>query len=886
MTTTTRPPIWTSQESHQIALDALRQFQWSVFPLDEEKRPPKTGKNHPDGQPKRLSWKRLQTLRASPEEILCWQNVFHPAAWAVITGTVSGIVLLDFDGEAGQQTREQLGLMHPHVQTGSGGHHVYFRHPGWMVPTLNGKSSHELGKRWPGLDIRADGGYAAFCGQNTSGPYRWLRAPELEALDILPDMLRQFLGLLVPPEGAINLARTVDGVNAARTVDDVNAARTVSVSTLFIRAHRQIQKEGKGRNDTGFWLACQLRDNGYTLDDAKDVMREYVRFVPQENTKGQIEPYTLEEALASAISAFQEPARDSWTVTTLVPGVSEKRHREGEGRAQNAVLGKRPVDSRSGLPEIVVHNDQLRNMVDESIGAIVQAEQVTLSLFMQYGRLVRVGRNELGRPLLLQMGTAEVREMLTHVANFYRLRKVRGQSEEFEKIPVSPPKELAEQILARQTQEPYLPFPTLSALIEAPVIRPDGSILDQPGYDPSTQLYYTPLAGMEACTVSLKPTPQERENALALLLSAIGEFPYADEADKANALALLLTPILRPAIKRHVPLALIDAPKQGTGKGLLSDVVSIIATGSSAAILTLSNSQEELQKLITSLLIEGSTIITLDNVTGCLQSRHLDAALTSDMWHGRILGMSKMTSIPQRATWIATGNNIRLGGDLARRCYRIRLDAKVSRPFMRKGFTHSDLVEWVSEHRAELVGALLTLARAWYAAGKPRYPHLPSLGTFSSWVKTVGGILEYAGVHGFLSNLEQLYDDIDDDSMQWEAFLRTWVQLFGTEWVSLALVGREITNANAAGGWEENTANMLSETLPEALQIALKEKPQSFIVRLGKALDKRIDTCFGVENLHLEKSRNTHTNTCLWRVFSGGAGGAGGDSSPTRYEKM
>jgi hypothetical protein len=130
----------------------------------------------------------------------------------------------------------------------------------------------------------------------------------------------------------------------------------------------------------------------------------------------------------------------------------------------------------------------------------------------------------------------------------------------------------------------------------------------------------------------------------------------------------------------------------------------------------MSDSDEELQKSITSLLIEGASIITIDNITGRLQSRHLDAVLTSDMWRGRILGVSKMTLVPQRATWLATGNNIKLGGDLARRCYRIRLDAKVSRPFMRKNFTHSDLVTWVSEHRAELVGALLTLARAWLRA--------------------------------------------------------------------------------------------------------------------------------------------------------------------------
>src|SRR6202011_3463889 len=103
-------------------------------------------------------------------------------------------------------------LLHPHVQTGSGGHHIYFQHPGWPVPTLNSKSSRELGKYWPGLDIRADGGYAAFCGQNTHGPYRWLHSPELEALDVLPEALRQFLGLLGPPtlaaSGGVNVVPT------------------------------------------------------------------------------------------------------------------------------------------------------------------------------------------------------------------------------------------------------------------------------------------------------------------------------------------------------------------------------------------------------------------------------------------------------------------------------------------------------------------------------------------------------------------------------------------------------------------------------------------------------------------------------------------------------
>ena len=332
MTTSIHPSIWTNQAPYRIALDALLHFQWSVFPLDEEKRPPKTGQTHPDGQPKRLSWKRLQTQWASTEEISHWHHTYKPAAWAIITGAISKIVLLDFDGEAGQQTRERLGLIHPHVQTGSGGHHVYFRHPGWPVPTLNSKSSHELGKRWPGLDIRADGGYAAFCGHNTSGQYLWLRDPDPEELEILPTELRRFLGLSEPPpairERFVNAARTAqpdhqqpDTVNITPTVQSshqqpgtVNPTPTVSAQTLLSRATIALNNEGKGRNDTGFWLACQLRDNGYTRAYAQIIMREYVEFVPPQNTKGLFEPYTLEEAFASIASAYQGPARDPWSV--------------------------------------------------------------------------------------------------------------------------------------------------------------------------------------------------------------------------------------------------------------------------------------------------------------------------------------------------------------------------------------------------------------------------------------------------------------------------------------------------------------------------------------------------------------------------------------------
>ena len=218
--------------------------------------------------------------------------------------------------------------------------------------------------------------------------------------------------------------------------------------------------------------------------------------------KANIEPYTLEEAFASVTSAFHEAARSAWTMTSTS---SSGRGGKGRSDAPPTIANPEPPEE---LPDIFVNGEQLRELVDQSIDAIVRKERMSPSLFIQSARLVRIGRSELGRPLLIQMGTAEVKEVLTHCANFFRLRKAAGKDGEFEKSPVSPPNEIAEQILARSSQAPYLPFPALAAIVETPVIRPDGSILDQPGYDPATQLYYAPHSGME--TVKCRSIPPSK----------------------------------------------------------------------------------------------------------------------------------------------------------------------------------------------------------------------------------------------------------------------------------------------------------------------------------------------------------------------------------------
>jgi hypothetical protein len=86
-----------------------------------------------------------------------WWGQWPEANIGIATGEASGIVVLDVD-HGGEDTLYELcgeyGQLPDTVTvlTGSGGRHLYFRHPGGYV----GNSQGRLG---PGLDVRGDGGY-------------------------------------------------------------------------------------------------------------------------------------------------------------------------------------------------------------------------------------------------------------------------------------------------------------------------------------------------------------------------------------------------------------------------------------------------------------------------------------------------------------------------------------------------------------------------------------------------------------------------------------------------------------------------------------------------------------------------------------------------------
>jgi hypothetical protein len=501
---------------------------------------------------------------------------------------------------------------------------------------------------------------------------------------------------------------------------------------------------------------------------------------------------------------------------------------------------RRESSSPESLPSILISDRPLRDVAADALAALESANDPP-RLFVRAGKPCRVRQDENGRPLIERVTDSELKHRMERTANFIVATKGGYKH-------VSAPMDLVKDLMAHESW----PFPGLVGIAEVPVIRPDGTILEEAGYDPTTKLIYFPNPGLRFPSVSPSPRSDQIDWAREMIEEMIGDFPFANAASKTNAIAALLTPIVRPLIPGQTPLGLLDAPMPGTGKGLFAECVGLVATGRSAALMTAPDTEDEWRKRITAALLEGATMITIDNLEGKLESPSVASVLTSPSWSDRILGVTKNAVLPQRASWLATGNNIVLGGDLPRRCYLIRIDARTSKPWERAGWRHPELRQWVADHRGELIGALLMLVRYWYSRGRPDYL-VPRLGGFESWCGTVGNVLFHAGYTDFLANQKDLYDNNDSDGGQWEAFFEAWDSVFRDHPITVSEVIRELT-----------TNHDLRDAVPDWLADSYHRDPAKFRQQLGMALRRQRGAQFGL--WRLEGAGVNRRKVAQWKV--------------------
>ena len=473
------------------------------------------------------------------------------------------------------------------------------------------------------------------------------------------------------------------------------------------------------------------------------------------------------------------------------------------------------------LPSILVTDRHLKDLVDDCWHLLVKANENRPFAFRRAGQLVRMDQAD-GMPLIRVWSEDDVHLVLERLARFERYAK---EGEGYVLKPARLPTDVGKDMLAAWSK----PVPPLRAIVRTPVVAADGSLSTAPGYHEASGLYYD-ARGKPVPDVSERPSPSDVRRARDLIDEWLEDFPFQDDASRANAIALVLTYIARELFGGPTPLVVVTAPTQGTGKGLFAQTAGVVMLGAAPAVTTEPHDGDEWRKRITAQLIQGAGMILIDNVKRRLASAELAAALTSEQWSDRLLGASEIVYVPNRAVWVATGNNVELDGEIARRSILIALDARRDRPWEGRTFRHPDLMEWVAENRGGLVWAMLILVRYWIARGRPSFSGR-LVGSYESWTRVVGGILESAGVPGFLSNREELYRKADEESEEWRDFVAEWAARFG----STPVKASELADL------------VLEHDLLERLRASMKGAVdvQSLKIRLGKGLATREDRRFG-----------------------------------------
>lgn len=315
----------------------------------------------------------------------------------------------------------------------------------------------------------------------------------------------------------------------------------------------------------------------------------------------------------------------------------------------------------------------------------------------------------------------------------------------------------------------------LTGVIDAPVLRRDGTVLAEPGYDRSTGLYFASRHALPP--IPANPTAAQGDAAMGRIVAMLDEFPFDATSIEGDpqaswqlnlgaALSLIFTLVARPMIAGPLPGYLIDAPDAGAGKTLLAKVLVLMGSGHLPDAERWHEDEDEWGKVHLGNLLEGRRVVFFDNVTtgGTFGHGGLDGALTQwPLWKGRILGQTGNVSVRNDTLVVATGNNPRVPNDTIRRLVRVRLRPDEERRAETEIAYRNRLPGDAVRDVAELLAAAATALRAWVVAGRPT-TRLTPWGSFEEWAAIVPQVLAWYGypdLHRTQDGLRAADDDAD-----------------------------------------------------------------------------------------------------------------------------
>jgi KaiC/GvpD/RAD55 family RecA-like ATPase len=244
-----------------------------------------------------VSWQEFQDRRATDDEKTAWKQKFPRHNSGIVTGPISGLFVLDVDGEQGEKSLASLHVPKTVTVKTPHGRHFYFKYTSELEDKITTKVG-VLNK----VDVRGAGGMVAF--------YGWEYGPNVRPL-------------LAPPQWLIDL---LPSKNSPKVIGD-------SFKKLDFTAAMQSLKEGN-RNETLFKLASSLRARGFELKEI------YETLLPKAKEVGisEKELYTLSQSSCKypagqrppiaedsiSLDSFEQFLQDERPVSYIVPGIFAK----------------------------------------------------------------------------------------------------------------------------------------------------------------------------------------------------------------------------------------------------------------------------------------------------------------------------------------------------------------------------------------------------------------------------------------------------------------------------------------------------------------------------------------------------------------------------------
>ncbi len=534
-------------------------------------------------------------------------------------------------------------------------------------------------------------------------------------------------------------------------------------------------------------------------------------------------------------------------------GTGARQHVEKNGRMFEAVTGRPVVRVTAG--ELTAAVDMAETALIESGMKIFQRDS-PLTLVRLRLRPEQTVRNYRRPPGILGMVTVEPPYLLEKLTQIARWERYDSRSDKWKRTNC--PEQVVGTLLARGGE---WRLPRISGAISTPTLRPDGSVLQKPGYDAAMRVFYDP------CNVTFpeipeRPSKDDAAAAFEVLREAFGSFPYQTEVDEAVALALVLTATVRRSLP-SAPLGAISAPKPGSGKSLLADCIGILALGTPPPAMTFAAKDEEAQKTALSVLMQGESVVLIDNVQRPLEGEWLCSILTQEIYSQRVLGKNEMVTVPTRTLWLATGNHLTVAGDMRTRALLCRIDSKLEHPEQRP-FNYDLRIRMLAD-RPKIVAAALTLMRAYIATGQTaREVGVKPWGRFEQWSDMVRAPLVWMDCADPCESLKTIEAD---DPMRSELLqvMFLWERVFGDKRMTARQVVQHIAGTQAT----DDEAGLFAL----ARDLWLDNRTATISSRrMGKWLERNRDAPVGMGTpegriqLQIERA-GVHDNTVQWRVM-------------------